>query len=116
LANLATLLEVVESVLLGLLVVSVNLSTELLRVFLKDLFLFLFNVSLLLFHLLLFLNDAEKLISLLLSLFGEAGLAFEELSLASLFHILKHFLFVLEVPTFLITSSSLALFKGSLSS
>ena len=83
---------------------------------LKHFLLFLFNVSLLLFHFLLLLDNAEEFITLLFSLFGKASLAFKELSLASLFHILKHFLFVLEVPTFLLTSGSLALFEGSLRS
>jgi len=116
LADLASLLEIVESVLLGFLVVSVNLSTELLRVLLKDLLLFLLDASLLLFNLLLFFDDAKELVALLLGLLGQAGLSLEELALASILHILKHFLFVLQVPTFLLAGSSLTLFEGSLRS
>ena len=116
LANLASLLEIVKSVLLRLLVVGVNLGAELLGMLLKNLLLFLFNVSLLLLYFLLLLDYAEEFVTLLLGLLGKACLALKELSLASLFHILKHFLFVLEVPTFLLTSGSLALFEGSLRS
>ena len=115
-ADLAPLLEVVEPILLGFLVVGVNLSAELLRVLLKDFLLFLFNASLLLFNLLLFLDDAEELISFLLGLFSKTGLSLEELALTSILHILKHFLFVLQVPTFLLAGSSLSLFEGSLRS
>ena len=116
LADLASFLEIVKSILLRLLVVGVNLGAELLGMLLKNFLLFLFNVSLLLFYFLLLLDYAEEFVTLLLSLLGKAGLSLKELSLASLFHILKHFLFVLEVPTFLLTSGSLALFEGSLRS
>lgn len=94
-ADLASLLEIVESVLLGFLVVSVNLGAQLLRVLLEDLLLFFLNVSLLLFNFLLLLDDSEELIALLLGLLSQTGFALKELALTGVFHILKHLLLVL---------------------
>jgi len=68
LADLASLLKVVQAVLLGLLVVVLNLRTELVRMLLEDLLLFLLDVSLLFFNLLLLRDDTEELVTLLLGL------------------------------------------------
>jgi hypothetical protein len=77
------------------------------------LFLFL-NKALLFFDLLLLLNNAEELVALLLSLFGKAGLAFQELFLTGIFHIFEHLLLMLQVTAFLFTSLSLSLLERSL--
>lgn len=115
-ANLATLLQIVEAVLLALLVILLDLSAELQRVLLEDLLLFFFNAALLLFDLLLFVDDAEELVTLLLGLFGEAGLSLKELSLSGVLKVAKDLLLVLEVSSFLVTGLSLTLLEGALGS
>ena len=62
----------------------------------------------------MFLDNAEELVSLLLGLLGETGLSLEELTLSGILHILEHLLLVLQIPTFLLTCGTLALFKGTL--
>lgn len=116
LANLATLLQVVEAVLLRFLVVLLNLRSQLLRVFLKDLFLFLFNSSLLFLDLLLLLDDTEELVALLLSLLRETLFSLKELSLSGVFEIAEDFLLVLEISSFFFSGLAFSLFESALSS
>jgi len=68
LADLAPLLEVVKTVLLALVVILLDLCAELERVLLEDLLLFLLDAALLLLNLLLFVNDSEEFVTLLLRL------------------------------------------------
>lgn len=86
------------------------------RVLLKNVLLFLFNASFLLFNLLLFVDYAEELVTLLLGLFSETGLSLEELSLSSVFEITENLLFMLKVSSFLISCLSLAFFEGTFGS
>lgn len=116
LADLPSLLEIVKAVLLGLLVVGLDLRAELVRMLLKNFFLFLLNSSLLFLNFLLFLNDSEELITLLLCLLGEALLTFKELSLTGVLKISQDFLLVLKVASLLFTSLALPFFKGTLCS
>lgn len=67
-ADLAPLLEVVKTVLLALVVILLDLCAELERVLLEDLLLFLLDAALLLLNLLLFVNDSEEFVTLLLRL------------------------------------------------
>ncbi len=116
LANLATFLKIVEAVLLGFLVVLMNLRSQLLRMFLKDFFLFLFNSSLLFLDLLLLLDNTKELISLLLCLFSETLFSLQELSLSGVFHVTEDLLLVLKVSSFLISGLTLSLFESALGS
>jgi hypothetical protein len=93
-----------------------DLRAELVRMLLKNFFLFLLNSSLLFLNFLLFLNDSEELITLLLCLLGEALLTFKELSLTGVLKISQDFLLVLKVASLLFTSLALPFFKGTLSS
>lgn len=70
LSHLSALLQVVKSLLLALLLVVHDLSSQLGRVLLEHVLLLLLDPSLLLLNLLLLLDDSQKLISLLLSLFS----------------------------------------------
>jgi len=89
LADLATLLQIVQAVLLALLVVCMDLSAQLIRVLLQHIFLLLFNAALLLLHFLLFVDNSKEFITFLFRLLGESLLSLKELSLASLFHVSK---------------------------
>jgi hypothetical protein len=61
--------------LLALVVVLLDLGTELERVLLEDFLLFLLNAALLLLNLLLFVDNSEELVTLLFGLFGKALLS-----------------------------------------
>jgi hypothetical protein len=116
LANLASFLKVIKAVLLALVVVLLNLSPQLEGVFLEDLLLFLLNSALLLFNFLLFVNDPQEFITLLLGLLSQTLLSFEELPLPGILKVTEDLLLVLEVSSFLVTSLSLTLFECALGS
>lgn len=116
LADLSALLKVIEAVLLGNFGIHANLVPNSLRVGSESVVPLMFELALLVFLLLLLLDDSEELVTLGLRLLGQHDLSFDELSSASDVKIFSLYACELGLFFFLSTCLALTFFKSTLSS
>jgi len=84
LSHLSTLFQVVQSVLLGLLIILNDLSSQLQRMFLQHFLLLFLYFPFLFLNFFLFLDNSHELISLLLRLFSQSSFSIHELLLSGI--------------------------------
>jgi hypothetical protein len=116
LSNHLSFLQIIQALLFLHLLVLQDLSANSSCMLLKHTFLFHFNSSFLFLNLLLLIQNSDEFISLLFGLFSQSRLLLIELSLPCFLQILQNLLSILHLPSFFVSSLSLALLKGSLRS